>query len=298
MNKLAMFAAALLAAASVHAQSNNLGTCTDASRACLIASAMTYVEGLWKADGKAVRFAPAVRRTHNGGNRPEDGDALIRERIAKERLTGYRNLRLVVDEKKGDVFAFWVTAGPLPQTAHIAERIRVEKGLITQIEIFVALDNRPADQVQAVWPDEDMAKAVTPPPADIGPCAGARRDCLIAVANTYLDGLMTADGSKVKFAPNVRRTQNGGRIQEGEASLRASVAKERLAFRRNFRAFADERSGNVVAVWLTGTDTPTNKSTAHVIERLKVERGLITEIEVFYPLEQGTLEGTSGWPDE
>ena len=51
-------------------------------------------------------------------------------------------------------------------------------------------------------------------------------------------------------------------------------------------------------MWLTGTDTPTMKSTAHVIERLRIQNGLITEIEVFYPLEQGVLDGTSGWPDE
>ncbi len=53
-----------------------------------------------------------------------------------------------------------------------------------------------------------------------------------------------------------------------------------------------------MALWLTSANPPAEPSTAHVIERIKIEKGLISEIEVFYPLEQGTRDGASGWPDE
>jgi len=272
--------------------------CTDNGRACQVTTAMTYVESLWKADPHHARLAPHARRTHNGGKRPEDSAEVIRAGIAKEQLKDYRNVRLTVDEQKGDVFVFWITRGPQPQTAHIAERIRVKDGLITEIEAFFWLDDRPADQVKALWPDAARAAEIAPPQADIGPCIGARRDCLIAVANTYLDSLLKADGAAVKCTPTIRRTLNGTKLYEGEAALRKGVSSERLAYRRNYRLYVDEAKGEVMALWLTSANPPAEPSTAHVIERLKIEKGLISEIEVFYPLEQGTREGTSGWPDE
>jgi hypothetical protein len=294
----AFTAIAILAGLTAWVTPARAAPCTDNGRACLVNTAMTYVESLWAADGNVARLAPNVRRTHNGGKRPEEGADNIRPQIAKERLKDYRNVRLTVDEKKGDVFAFWITRGPQPQTAHIAERIRVKDGLITEVEAFFWLDERPADQIKAVWPDVERAAEIAPPKTDIGPCSGAKRDCLIAVANTYLDSLLKADGAAVKASPTVRRTLNGTKVYEGEAVLRKGVSSERLGFRKNYRVFVDEAKGEVVALWLTSANPPAEPSTAHVIERIKIEKGLISEIEVFYPLEQGTRDGTSGWPDE
>lgn len=293
-----IFFAAMLAVLALPVQGAESQACADSSRACLISTAMTYVEGLKSADGQTVRLAATARRTHNGGNKPEEGAAVIRAQIAKERLIAPRNMRLTVDEKTGDVFVFWITGGPLPQTAHIAERIRVKSSLITEIEVFYWLDERPADQVNAAWPDADLKAEIAPTAANIGSCTEARRDCLISVANTYLESLLKADGAAVKCTPTVRRTLNGGKAYEGEAALRKGVSSERLAYRKNYRLFVDEAKGEVMALWLTSANPPAAPSTAHVIERVKVEKGLITEIEVFYPLEQGTRDGTSGWPDQ
>ena len=213
MTWLAAVPAGVLAVAPARAA--DMTACTEATRACLTASAMTYIEGLQKGDGAGVRFAPHVRRTHNGGNKPEQGAEVLRARVSQERLTGHRNLRLTVDEKKGDVFAFWVTGGPMPQTAHIAERVRVAKGLITEIEVFVVLDQRPAAEAAPVWPDENPATAAA---ADTGPCATTRRDCMLAVANTYLDGLMVANAMAIA----ARQIATGDLPQaEERASLQA-----------------------------------------------------------------------------
>lgn len=281
--------------------------CTDASRACLIEVAHTYLTGLELADGSKVRLAPTVRRTQNGAKLVEEGEAALRRSIARERLTGRRNMRLLVDEAKRTVFAFWLTGTSLPDTpsSHVAERIKVENGLITEIEVFWVQDKKSLAEATSGWPDETLATSgpsLPPAPtrnaAALAGCTDARRDCLYAVARSYLDALMVADGSKVRFAAHVRRTQNGGLLQEGEATLRASVAREKLMFRHNFRMYADEHTSQVVAIWVTGSTVTGQPSTAHVIERLRIADGKISEIEVFYPRDEGTLEGKSGWPDE
>jgi hypothetical protein len=267
--------------------------CTDNGRACLAETAMTYIDALWAGDGSVARLHPDARRTHAGGTSADEGAAVIAGKVNTETLKDRKNMRLVIDEQKGDVFAFWIVQGDVPNAGHVAERVRVKDGLITEIEVFVVMDAHHIDEIENPWPDESGDA-----PGAHG-CAAPVRACLYEAAGTYLDALMIADGSAVMFAPDVRRTQNGRNIQEGEEALRASVARERLAFKRNFRLFADEHSGQVMALWLTGTNRPPdNVSTAHVIERLRIEDGLISEIEVFYPLEQGTLDGTSGWPDE
>lgn len=288
-------ACVLLAACSENAPPANEASapCTDNGRACLAETAMTYVDALWAGDGSIARLHPEARRTHAGGTSADEGAAVIAGKVDTETLKERKNMRLVIDEQKGDVFAFWIVQGDVPSAGHVAERVRVKDGLITEIEVFVVMDEAHIDEIENPWPDEsgDALGAHG--------CGAPVRACLYEVASTYLEALMIADGSRVKFAPHVRRTQNGRNIQVGEEALRASVAREQLAFTRNFRLFADEHSGQVVALWLTGTNRPPdNVSTAHVIERLRIEDGLISEIEVFYPLEQGTLDGTSGWPDE
>jgi hypothetical protein len=35
----------------------------------------------------------------------------------------------------------------------------------------------------------------------------------------------------------------------------------------------------------------------HLAERFKVEKGLITEIEALFTIANGSMDGTSNWPD-
>jgi hypothetical protein len=140
-----------------HAQTTSgLETCTDASRQCMIASAMSYLDGLIKADGSKVRLARNVRRTETGTKTAIEGDEALRAAIGRERLKGRRNLRFFVEEPKHEVIAFWLagTSNPQSPSAHIAERIKVDAGLITEIEVFWASDDRAFEASQSGWPDE------------------------------------------------------------------------------------------------------------------------------------------------
>ena len=77
----------------------------------------------------------------------------------------------------------------------------------------------------------------------------------------------------------------------------------------NTRFFVDEKQHEVVYFTLlrisaADDSTATGRSprlstkpmTIHLAERIKVEHGLITEIEAIYVPEIGTSDGQSGWP--
>ena len=104
-------------------------------------------------------------------------------------------------------------------------------------------------------------------------CIDDNRDCMISAAEAYLDALITHDASNVPFV--------------------------------------DEQTNNVVVYTLLripGTKADPNRksysdgrdpspSTVHLAERFKVEKGLITEIEALFWIEDGTDQGVSNWPD-
>ena len=143
-------------------------------------------------------------------------------------------------------------------------------------------------------------------------CTDDSRECMIAAAKSYLDSIVNHDASDVPFAPNVKRTEQGRVTGEGAADIRESQKLQPdMDGHVNTRYFVDESTNNVVAFTLlrvTGRqedpDRPTFRGpgerdpfTVHLAERFKVENGLITEIEAIFYSEQGTMDGTSSWPD-
>lgn len=143
-------------------------------------------------------------------------------------------------------------------------------------------------------------------------CTENTRACMIVTAKTYLDALVAHDASKVPFAPDVRRTEQGRVTGVGEDELRASTKLQPdMTEHDNTRFFVDKETGNVIAYTLLripGTKADPNRktysdglevktSTVHLAERFKIENGLITEIEALFTIESGTADGVSNWPD-
>ena len=143
-------------------------------------------------------------------------------------------------------------------------------------------------------------------------CIDATRACLIRTAATYVAALASSDPSKVPLAPDVRVTKLAKPVSQGEAQVRAYLAREAPSTGyRNARYVADEATGQVAAFFLLGVDlkesrasaaepekiNPPGQMTIHLAERFKIERGLITEIEAIYFSQPGTSAGESGWPD-
>ena len=143
-------------------------------------------------------------------------------------------------------------------------------------------------------------------------CIDDNRDCMISAAEAYLDALITHDASNVPFAKMARRTEQGAVTAVGEQALRDSTKLQPdMTEHANTRYFVDEQTNNVVVYTLLripGTKADPNRksysdgrepspSTAHLAERFKVEKGLITEIEALFWIEDGTDQGVSNWPD-
>ena len=146
-------------------------------------------------------------------------------------------------------------------------------------------------------------------------CTENSRACMIAAATAYLDSIVAHDASKVPFAPNIRRTEQGHVTADSEAQIRElQKMQPDMAGRRNTRFFVDEPNHEVIAYTLlevTGTKADAARktfsdnfpadqkkpSTVHLAERFKVEKGLITEIEAIFQIQVGTIDGSSGWAD-
>ena len=143
-------------------------------------------------------------------------------------------------------------------------------------------------------------------------CTDNSRACMIRAATAYFDALVTHDASRVPFAADVRRTEQGHVTASGEQEIREHTKTQPdMRGRHNTRFWVDEETHNVVGHTLIRVlpdaekADPARKSiavseprTGHIFERFKVEGGLIREIEAIFHLEKGTLEGQSGWPDD
>lgn len=140
-------------------------------------------------------------------------------------------------------------------------------------------------------------------------CTDSTRACLLTVAKSYLHAIWSHDGSKTLLHPNVQRVEQGNIAEAGEAAIRKSLFMEPdMPGEHPTRYFVDEKQGTVIYFALLPTkgrnadpkreayDMGGQDRTLHLAERIKVERGLITEIEaVFFP-EMDTLAGKPAFP--
>lgn len=128
-----------------------------------------------------------------------------------------------------------------------------------------------------------MKQAPAVPPA----CTDNGRECLVRTAMLYLDGILAADDAAVPLSPAVRRTHvlaidrpaGDDLIVAGEAEIRRNIREEQLLFRRDLQLYVDETEHTVVALWRTGTPFP-GAVTVTVMNRFRIENGLITELEI------------------
>jgi hypothetical protein len=321
-------AAALLALSASTAQAQQVKPlCTDNSRTCLIRTAQSYLESIVHHDGSKVPVTPTMRRTENGIV-TADGEKNFRE-VQPEQPDnkGHANTRFFVDEEQGTViyytlFRFTGKLDPTrktqidnyaelqkPFTTHMAERIKVENGLISEIEVIFENKIGTMDDLSG-WPDKTGPKLPDKKPVVQPDCTDNSRACLIAAAKSYLDAVTTHDGTKVLAHPDVRRTQNGRTTAEGDVAIRASMEKEPdMLPHKNTRWFVDRDQDTAIAFTLLIVQ-PTNAdskrpayssngkgATTHLAERFRIQNGVIAEIEAVHTSEYGRMDGQSGWPD-
>lgn len=152
-------------------------------------------------------------------------------------------------------------------------------------------------------------------------CTDNSRACMEAVARSYIDGLVSHDGSKIPLAPDVRRTENALTNARGEREVRESFARTTMVERaRQVRFFTDVEKGHVMAFFLLDVDLkasegggdattkagdteykvavtkPAGTYTVHEAERFHIRNGRIHEIEIIAHVEDGKGAGP-GWPE-
>lgn len=125
-------------------------------------------------------------------------------------------------------------------------------------------------------------------------CTDNSRSCLERTARLYLDASMSADDRKVPLATDVLRTHrlgNGAPVNQartivGEAAMRESIRQEKLASRGAVRLFTDESQHQVIALWTSAAATPGQRDIT-MMERLRIEQGVIREVEVMSAVRDG-----------
>jgi hypothetical protein len=125
-------------------------------------------------------------------------------------------------------------------------------------------------------------KTVTEPNA---PPAAASE--LERIARLYIDGLLSADDSKVPLSKNVRRAHLivhcGGphvwQIAQGAETVRRNIRAERLTQCRNLRVTVDRENSTVVALWESAMDADGARAIT-IVDRFVISDGLISELEI------------------
>jgi len=172
-----LFAAATLLGLASSAQAKP--PCTPATRICLEAIARSYIDGLTSHGGSAIPLASTVRRTENALTNAR-GPHEVRESFARTTMVeSAKDIRFTTDVAKGEVIAFFllnvdlkategggdsstragnteykvaITKPAGTYTVHEAERFKIVRGKITEIEIIAHVED--GKGMGSGWPVE------------------------------------------------------------------------------------------------------------------------------------------------
>lgn len=118
-------------------------------------------------------------------------------------------------------------------------------------------------------------------------CQEDTRACVIESATAYLDALVSHDPSKVPLAENAKRWENGVNTGQNAEAIRNGL-KNYFGFKtiqnlHNLRWLVD--GNQAIVFYLIESNFPythIHYGTTHVVERFKVQQGLIEEIEAIF----------------
>src|SRR4051812_9854118 len=86
--------------------------CTEQTRACMIATATTYLDALTHHDASKVPFAPDIRRTEQNRISATDETHIREHTITQPDMAGHVDDRFFVDEKTHNVVVFTLLKVP------------------------------------------------------------------------------------------------------------------------------------------------------------------------------------------
>ena len=301
----------------------------NCDRACLEGLVDEYLQAVIDNNPAAASLSADVRYTEDG-QRLSTGDGLWNT------MKGMGNYRIVVADIPAQQVVFMGVIkedhrDPLQETlALLAVRLRVENGVITEIEKNVVRDPAAAARVEARIPRPVFT-------SEIEPNERMSREALLETANMYFSGMQKNDGlADYPFADTCDRLENGSQstnapTPQGQTrpdpsdstsysaqwSCREQFESGLLFFVNRIRdrrfVAVDEERGLVVAFGFfdhSGGETrrgitpngreviagPVQPWTWYITELFRVENGLLGEIEAFLQrVPYGMLSGWSTW---
>jgi hypothetical protein len=275
--------------------------CSDNSRACLIATATRYIDGLRHHNAAGIPFAPAVRCTEQGDIPVTDAAKFRSESDSSTAITGVRNLRLMADPQAQAAVAFYMLdiaayGGKLAYTVRRGQRFKIDHGLIKEVEIINYVDPKLDGLAPPLWPDSEAGPAVSAQDG-LPLCTTETRACDMLTAKAYFDAVAKKDGAAAPFAADLRVTEQGQVLATSRAQFLAELAKAGASGAwRNMRFFVDESAGEVAVFALADMrDAGDLAYTVRRTQRMRIAHGLIQDVElvIYKDRNQGAL-----WPDQ
>lgn len=128
-------------------------------------------------------------------------------------------------------------------------------------------------------------------------CTDQSRECLAATARAYFAAILTGQATKIPFADNVRVTEQNHLVATRRADFLKEFKSTGVTKRlRNVRMVIDAKHGEVAVLALSDVEMPGQAPvTVRRIQRLKITRGLIREVELIVVSD---AKPDALWPDD
>lgn len=258
---------------------------SQCDRACLVATLDRYLAAVVKHDPAAPPLVPGYRHTENAINIPLGKGVW-------QSVTGLGAVqRRYLDPVSGQA-AYYGIVNEGAALSIVTARLRIENRSITEAEWFIARDGDPGlpnATPPNVWNPAGLT--ATPPPERVLP-ANQRlpRETMIAIVNSYFDGITSHDGSVVLAHQGCNRYENGTRVTGNRGGVNddcvSGLANFNLANVGGRRvAFVDDEAGVVLgmAVFIRRPGSPVPRNAFS--EWFWIESGKIRNIwtAMYYP---------------
>jgi hypothetical protein len=209
MNRIAgLLACTLLSLAALPLTAAAASGKTACDRACLTSTLDKYLAAVLKHDASMAPLSGAYRHTENALNKPL-GKGIWESASALGKVQ-----RRYIDAVSSQAAYYGIIEETNGKLAIVTARLRIENREITEAEWYIARDGDPGlpgANPPNVW--NPVTLTATPPPERVLP-ANKRlpRETMIAVVDSYFDGITSHDGTVVRAHPGCNRYENGTKV--------------------------------------------------------------------------------------
>jgi len=264
---------AALAAFAVLVTGTSLAQDRACDRACLVDALDRYLDAVVAGNPEAAGLSPAYRHTENAVALP----------LGQGIWTSLESLgdvqRRYVDEVSGNAVYFGLL-DEADETAVATLRLRVENQEVTEAEWNIARAGDPGirgEPGEVLFSVEMLTES--PPPERVVPARERlSRETLIAIANSYFDGITAADGAVIRGHPGCTRFENGFNVTSGPSDCMAGQGSFNVIFVAGRRYLVDVEAQLVIASAVFVREPGNDKRRNFFTELFFIDEGMIRDV--------------------